>query len=205
LKFSFTQYKGRTQNSSPILKAWSQPCLEFLNERMRWYPNGKKIIPKNLVLNPVVLAHWYMGDGSVSVPKGRLQVRLHTNGFMDSDVTFLIKMMHKQFGLQGFITHWRGQPIITFQHKNASKFISLVKPFLVPSFIYKAPNNPWVPPRCQKCGETITGLLGTRRYVKYCDLCASPGVMKFRSLNRHQRDQINIKKKIARWKTEGRI
>lgn len=32
----------------------------------RWYPNGTKCIPSDLVITPTVLKYWYLGDGSYS-------------------------------------------------------------------------------------------------------------------------------------------
>jgi len=37
---------------------------ELVNIRYRWYPNGKKRVPKDLELTPIVLKNWYIGDGS---------------------------------------------------------------------------------------------------------------------------------------------
>lgn len=37
---------------------------EFIAFRQRWYPNGKKVIPKDLILMPITLKNWYLGDGS---------------------------------------------------------------------------------------------------------------------------------------------
>ena len=53
-------------------------------QKQRWYPNGKKQVPSDLVLTPVVLRHWYYGDGSMS--NG---VLLCSDGFSDSDLDAL--------------------------------------------------------------------------------------------------------------------
>jgi len=204
LFLSFNKCAGKTLNSSPFLKAWSHGCIEFLEERMRWYPEGVKIVPRDLILTPSTLAHWHMGDGNASVPKGRLEIKLHTNGFTENDVELLSEKFQNQLGLHSIIIHWRTQPIIVLQHKNAASFISMVKPFLTPSFAYKVPNDPWSPPRCKKCESLITGESGTQRYVKYCDSCASPRMRKFRTFNREIIDRINFQKNIARWKREGK-
>lgn len=37
---------------------------EFVEFRHRWYPNGKKVIPKDIILMPNTLKNWYLGDGS---------------------------------------------------------------------------------------------------------------------------------------------
>lgn len=36
----------------------------IVKQRIRWYPDGKKIVPPDLVITPIVLAHWFIGDGS---------------------------------------------------------------------------------------------------------------------------------------------
>jgi hypothetical protein len=37
----------------------------LFSERNRWYPNGVKIIPKDVDISPISIAQWYMGDGSL--------------------------------------------------------------------------------------------------------------------------------------------
>ena len=38
---------------------------ELLALRKRFYPDGEKIVPEDLALNPTSLLHWYLGDGSL--------------------------------------------------------------------------------------------------------------------------------------------
>jgi len=37
---------------------------EFLKIRIRWYPDGKKKVPLDIKITPIVLLNWYIGDGS---------------------------------------------------------------------------------------------------------------------------------------------
>ncbi len=37
---------------------------EFQILREKWYPKGKKQTPKDIILTPIVLLNWYIGDGS---------------------------------------------------------------------------------------------------------------------------------------------
>lgn len=70
--------------------------IELLPLRKKWYPEGKKIIPKDLRLNPLVLRQHYIGDGSLSHPKnGRPYISLSTNGFLISDVNWLVEQLIK--------------------------------------------------------------------------------------------------------------
>jgi hypothetical protein len=65
-------------------------------QRKRWYPDGKKIVPRDLVLTPTVLLHWYIGDGSVKKPgpkSEKQEIFLHSNCFNDNDIDFLIEKL----------------------------------------------------------------------------------------------------------------
>jgi len=58
------------------------PCLT--EQYLRWYPEGKKIVPKDLELTPIVCLHWYIGDGSLIKrynKKRRPYIHLYTNSF----------------------------------------------------------------------------------------------------------------------------
>lgn len=58
----------------------------------KWYPNGKKQIPRSVELCPVTVATWFADDGCVSVHKNYknlISLKLSTNGFNKEDVEFL--------------------------------------------------------------------------------------------------------------------
>ena len=69
---------------------------ELLSIRKRWYPKGKKIIPRNLKLTPLVLRQEMIGDGSLKHPKnGRPCITLATCGFLTEDVKWLVEELNK--------------------------------------------------------------------------------------------------------------
>jgi hypothetical protein len=68
------------KKSSRVLVTGS--CVEFRQERQRWYPEDKRV-PVDLKLTPLVIALWFAGDGTYD-PSGVL--RFCTNGFRQSDV-----------------------------------------------------------------------------------------------------------------------
>jgi len=146
----------------------------LLNEHNRWYKNGEKRIPKDInISNPLLLAQWYMGDGGVEIETGRYELKLFTNDFPERDVRWLIRQIKKHHGIHGIVSHWRGQPYIQLQHKNAAKFIGIVKPYIVDSFKYKIPDNPWKPPICVMCEKKMPD---RTRLVKYCsNKCRNAG------------------------------
>jgi hypothetical protein len=76
----------------------------FAELRKRWYPNGQKRVPRDLVLTPRMLAWWFMDDGSVCRSRPRkspsggdrsrsCQARFYTNGFPEEDVDYLIAQL----------------------------------------------------------------------------------------------------------------
>lgn len=158
---------GSILNEQPSIKLASRSYRDLIGERRRWYSSdGIKHVPRDLdVNNPIMLAHWHMGDGNAHVQRNRLVIRLHTNGFTDRDVSWLRLQFSKRLGIKCTIGHWRGQPILTMYHREANKFVSLIKPFVVPSFAYKIPDDPWQPGRCKVCDEPI---LDRRSSAKYC-------------------------------------
>jgi hypothetical protein len=64
---------------------------KFLTEQYyRWYNNNKKQIPKNLLITPLMLKHWFYGDGySTYVGRNGIQIGLCTNCFTYTDCKFL--------------------------------------------------------------------------------------------------------------------
>ena len=138
-------------------------------EFLRWYPNGRKIIPLDIKLtDPMTLAHWYMGDGSVNTGPGRLQIQLATNCFCEQDVCRLADQL-ANMGINSTISHWRIQPVLCIRHRNAKAFLEIVSPYLTDSFRYKDPVDPWKPATCKICSADIPG---RTRNARYCDVHA---------------------------------
>ena len=70
--------------------------VELLPIREKWYPKGKKIVPKDIKLTSLTLRQHYIGDGSLNHPKhGNPRIILATNGFKISEVEWLIKQLLK--------------------------------------------------------------------------------------------------------------
>jgi len=70
--------------------------VELFSFRKKWYLEGKKIIPKDLILTSLTLRQHYIGDGSLCHPKtGRPYAYLYTNGFFVSDVEWLTNQINE--------------------------------------------------------------------------------------------------------------
>lgn len=81
----------------------SRAYVELLPIHKHWYPNGKKIVPRDIILTPLTIRQWYIGDGYLQHRKnrigGRARIILYTCGFTISDVEWLIEEL-KNFGFK---------------------------------------------------------------------------------------------------------
>ena len=70
---------------------------ELLFLYKKWYPEGKKIVPKDIELTPLTCRQWHLGDGSLAHPKrwGRPSIDLYTCGFIPEDVEFLVSKLNE--------------------------------------------------------------------------------------------------------------
>ena len=82
---------------------------DITRQRIRWYINGKKIIPKDIKITPLMLKMWYYGDGSIVNDKisNTCILRLSTDGFASEDVNFLIQQLELQTGIRSVNTEGR--------------------------------------------------------------------------------------------------
>jgi|SRR3984957_2474621 len=73
----------------------------FNNWHDEWYPNQKKIVPKNLVLTANTMAIWLCDDGSI-LPRhhnvARMQICFATHGFTKNDNEFLCHLLEQKLG-----------------------------------------------------------------------------------------------------------
>ncbi len=133
-KKNYHQHQFRTR--------WSQEIGKLRN---LFYPNGKKIIPRNinsLLARPLSLAIWYQDDGTLDCrSKYHYNALFATHCFSFDDCVLLAKTLKTNFDLDVSVcrSHMRGKTRyrLYVKSKSMEKFISLVKPFINPSFNYK--------------------------------------------------------------------
>jgi hypothetical protein len=106
-----------------------------------WYPNGKKIVPRSLKLNPTVLLHWFLGDGSSSYSKNSksICVSFSTDSFSENDCEFLIEQLyqlHPQLQFNKY--HSKGKPFLRSGRKETvGAFFDIIGTPLLQCFAYK--------------------------------------------------------------------
>lgn len=78
----------------------SHPIFTAL--RKEWYPKGDKVVPKNLVLTPLIVAVWFCDDGCISYQKrdNILICQLSTNSFAKGEVVRLGNILNEALRLK---------------------------------------------------------------------------------------------------------
>jgi len=103
-----------------------------------FYKNGKKIIPSSLVLNPLILAVWFMDDGSKS---RKHDVYLNTQQFSMFDQKRLLKKL-RDLGLKARINKDKKYYRIRFLKESVLKLNEIISPYVIKSLRYKLSYDP---------------------------------------------------------------
>ena len=92
-----TQIKGKKFKKPAITYQYHSLFYEeLLPIRQKWYPEGKKIVPKDIELTPLTCRQWMIGDGCLRQFKdGSFGIILYTDGFAIGDVEFLVSKLNE--------------------------------------------------------------------------------------------------------------
>lgn len=120
---------GRVYRCSE-LRTYSDPV--FGNLRSRWYPNGRKVVPRDLQLSPECVLNWFLCDGSCSPTRGSAQLMLCTDAFPADDLDFLRGLLS---GV-GVEANTCG-PRLRVRQNSVARFYDYIGPCPVTCFAYK--------------------------------------------------------------------
>lgn len=113
----------------------SRSYAELLPIRKRWYPKGKKIVPKDLELTPLVCRQWYIGDGGLICKKEeRPYIGLATCGFLINDVEWLVSQLN-ELGFKA--TRWNSNNTICISVHSTKAFLDYIDKCPVRCYQYK--------------------------------------------------------------------
>jgi len=85
----------------------TQANIAFSKIYEKWYNNGVKIIPKDLILTPLTCLIWYIGDGCLSNLKRSQEIILATNCFSkDEQEQILLPQLQK---FEAKLRHYSGE------------------------------------------------------------------------------------------------
>ena len=135
-EFVGTAPKARKGNGRRVAYRFTTRSLPpFTNLYKQFFLNGKKIIPTNIILTPLVLAVWFMDDGN----RSRTSIYLNTQQFSLEEQELLQKLLSEQWQIETTLNkdkhYWR----IRIRVNSVKRFVELIKPYLLPEFYYKLP------------------------------------------------------------------
>lgn len=131
--------KTRPGNGSRMAYRFTTRQHQELTDLFRlFYPKGRKVIPLSLEINPIMLAVWYMDDGSKCRES---DVYFNTQQFDARDQSKLLEIL-RGLNINGSLNrdkqYWR----IRIKKSSLSKLFSLIHPHVIPSMKYKLSYNP---------------------------------------------------------------
>jgi hypothetical protein len=112
----------------------SHPELERF--RQRHYEDGRKIVPQDLVLNPLTVAVWFMDDGSKKSNQCR-GLLLNTQSFIAPEVDSLRSMILRDVGVETSVRKQSDGLQIYIPSPSVAVFTAFVIDEMLPSMMYK--------------------------------------------------------------------
>src|SRR3989344_381961 len=106
----------------------SLPVLTPFHDQ--FFLNNRKIIPKELKLNPLSLAVWFMDDGS----KSYSSIYINTQQFTKNEQLFLINLLKKQFDIEAALNKDKIYYRIRIKVQSIKKFVALINKFVLKEF-----------------------------------------------------------------------
>jgi hypothetical protein len=107
------------------------PELTELYEK--FYQSGKKVIPRGIELDPIILAVWFMDDGS-KTKKGDVYLNCQQFDFQSQRrLLHALRIMGVRARMNKDKKHYR----IRIYKESIPRFLELIRPYIIPSMRYK--------------------------------------------------------------------
>jgi len=98
-----------------------------------FYRNKKKIVPAVVQLDPIILAVWFMDDGS----KSYKTFYLNSQQFDSSSQQKLMRLLKYQYGISSALNRDKQYYRIRIKQDSAEKFRKIIGDYIIPSMRYK--------------------------------------------------------------------
>ncbi len=102
----------------------------FTEEYNRWYIDGIKHIPKDLVLTPLTCLIWYLGDGGLINGKRSQEIKLATNCFDKDEINNILLPQLSQFNARlvktGISKNNNVQYCVYIPHISTKEFLDFI-------------------------------------------------------------------------------
>ena len=127
------QYRGKSDSNTAINNHWNASWLKTL-----FYKNGVKQVPRSVVLNPTMLAVWFMDDGS----KCRASdVYINTQQFAREDQKSCLALL-ASLGIDASLNRDKEYLRIRIKKDSLSNFFDTIRSQIIPSMTYKLNHDP---------------------------------------------------------------
>ncbi len=129
-----TPPKSRKGNGKRIAYRFTTRSLPELTDFYCWfYPNKIKVIPSNLVLDPLSLAVWFMDDGS----KSYKALYLNTQQFDNESQLRLVRILSEQWDMKVTLNKDKHCQRLRIAVSSVPKFKEITKNHILLPFEYK--------------------------------------------------------------------
>lgn len=134
-EYVLTPPKPRQSNGGRIAYRFTTRSLPVFTDYYQWfYRNGRKRLPHDLELDPLMLAVWFMDDGA----KSRSACYLNTQQFSLEEQNFLRALLRRDLGLRSTLNrdkhYWR----LRVTSASTIRMRTLLEPHVLSMFKYKS-------------------------------------------------------------------
>lgn len=176
-----SQFDKRTNKKYHRVDFRTKIAPVFSREYKKWYPDGIKIIPKDIELSPIALAVWFCDDGSIKYNVSTFTIILCTNGFTFDDVGHISEKLSFILNEHVEIQNQKDKPVLALGDYASRNLINIMKNNFPPGMNRKM------------LWENKDFSLNTARRCKYCiDLNSNLSVLEV--LQNNQFNSLEIKK-----------
>jgi hypothetical protein len=159
-EYVLTPPKRRKGNGKRVAYRFTTRSLPVFTRYFdRFYPDGHKLVPKDLKLSPLALAVWYMDDGS----KSRSACYLNTQQFGQEDQETLQGILRDQFSIESNLNRDKQYTRIRVTTKGTIKLFELVQPHVIDCFRYKLGEDPVTTDLKREASSASSGQYATSR------------------------------------------
>lgn len=128
----------KTNDGRVAYRFYTKQHKELTELYGQFYRRGKKIIPSDIVIDPVILAVWYMDDGSKSRDR---DVYLNTQQFSIADQNKLLYCL-RLLGIQARLSKDKKYFRIRILKNSIDNFMRIIFPHIIDSMRYKLVMTP---------------------------------------------------------------
>ena len=126
--------KKRAYSNREAYRFFTVQRPEFTKIYESFYRDSRKVIDRDLQLNALVLAVWFMDDGSVT---SKSDVYLNTQQFSMKDQKFLLHVLRRDLGIRARLNKDKKYYRIRILKESLPTFVSFVRRHVIDSMRYK--------------------------------------------------------------------